>query len=373
MTVTETPPPETPRKRLRWGATLALGAAGGGAASLAGLPLPWLLGALIAVGGWSAAGLRVAGGPPVFPNTPREVCIPVVGVLIGGAFAPETVAGALSWWPGLVAVAAFVPAALFANYLLLTRIGGLSPPTAYFAAMPGGLIEAIELGVEAGADPRPLTVLQFTRIALTVTAVPLVFSAIEGRAVGSAGGARFAAAAPLGLADALILVGCGLIGHRLATRWRIPAGRIIGPITLSAAAHAAGLTEAQPPQALVSLAQLVIGTTLGLRFVGLSQAELRRYLGLSALTVGAMLAIGAVFAAAATAFGAAPFAVMVLSLAPGGVVEMGLIALSLNASPILVTAHHLVRILAAVGIGVGLWKVIRPGDAGALQDGRADR
>ncbi len=355
-------PSPTPPRRLavRWAATLALGACGGLIAMALGLPLPWLLGALAATG-WAAAwGVRLAGGPPAFPNGPRLVCIPVIGVLIGASVTPEAMAGAAGWWPGLVAVVLFVPTALAANYWILRRFGGLDAPTAYFASIPGGLIESIEMGSEAGANIRALTSLQFARIAFVVTAVPLLFFAIEGRAVGSAAGVQVARDAALSGGDAALLILLGGVGFFGARRLRLPAGQITGPVIVSAAAHGAGFTEAAPPAELVALAQLVIGVTLGLRFVGLSPAELRRYLALSAATVAAMLAIGAAFAAAVAAMGIAPFAVMILCFAPGGVVEMGLIALSLNASPIFVTAHHLARILAAVVIGVNGWKRVRP-------------
>jgi len=71
-----------------------------------------------------------------------------------------------------------------------------------------------------------------------------------------------------------------------------------------------------------------------------------------------MLGIGAGFALALSAAGLAPFKVMILSYAPGGVIEMGLIAVSLNASPIFVTAHHLVRIVATVLAAAVGWRRI---------------
>jgi len=83
-------------------------------------------------------------------------------------------------------------------------------------------------------------------------------------------------------------------------------------------------------------------------------------LACSALAVAAMLALGAAMAAGLSALGLAPAPVGMLSLAPGGVVEMGLIALSLEASPLLVTACHLARILAAVAVGVAGWALVRP-------------
>jgi membrane AbrB-like protein len=226
--------------------------------------------------------------------------------------------------------------------------------------MPGGLIEAIEIARGSTADLAAVSVMQFSRIAVTVTAVPLIFAVVEGRAVGSAAGESIGSAAPLSPVDAAVLIGCAVVGFVVARAVKLPAGQIVGPIIASATAHGVGLTEAAPPVIVVAIAQLVIGITLGLRFQGLEPRDLMRFLGLSVVSVAAMLGLGVLLALPVAAMGTAPMAVMVLSLAPGGVVEMGLIALSLQASPIFVTAHHLVRILLTVAVAAAGWQRLGP-------------
>jgi membrane AbrB-like protein len=284
------------------------------------------------------------------------ICIPVIGVLIGGAFTPAVLWAMPGWWPGLLSVLVFVPLAHAANYTLFHRFGRLDRATAFFAGMPGGLIESVEIAREHDADIAAVTVLQFARIAVVVTAVPLLFTLLQGRAVGSAAGESIGAGVAMGPVDALVLLGCGALGFWGARRMKLPAGQVLGPLMLSAIAHVTGLTHASPPAVLVATAQLVIGVTLGLRFKGIAPAALLRFMGLSVLSVIAMLGIGVAIAAVVSLTGVAPMAVMVLSLAPGGLVEMGLIALSLQASPIFVTAHHLVRILATVTLGLAGWR-----------------
>jgi len=345
------------RTAARWAITLALGAAGGALALWIGAPLPWLLGGLAATGLAASVKLRILGAPVAFPMRLRSLFIPVIGVLIGAAMTPEVLRAAPGWWPGLVSVPLVAVAAHGVNYLWLRHVGGLSKPTAFFAGMPGGLIESLEQGEKHGADLRALTVLQFARIALTVTVTPLVFSALEGRALGSAAGAALARGT-MEFSDAAVMTAAGVAGY-FGGRWaRLPAAQILGPILASGAVHALGWTDAAPPGWLVALAQLVIGVTLGLRFVGVAPRALGRYFALSAGSVALMLGIGAGFALALSAAGLAPFKVMILSYAPGGVIEMGLIAVSLNASPIFVTAHHLVRIVATVLAAAVGWRRI---------------
>ncbi len=93
---------------------------------------------------------------------------------------------------------------------------------------------------------------------------------------------------------------------------------------------------------------LVIGTTLGVRFTGISPAMLLRGAGLGLLSVGCMLVLGAAMSALLIPLTGESFDVLLISFAPGGVTEMALVALSLNANPAFVTMHHLYRIILTV-------------------------
>ena len=84
------------------GRSLGLGAAGGGLASLADVPLAWMLGAMAAnvpaaLAGWD---LRV-------PQGFRRAMLAVAGVYIGAGFSPES-AGQLAAAPGSLALMARV-------------------------------------------------------------------------------------------------------------------------------------------------------------------------------------------------------------------------------------------------------------------------
>ena len=328
-----------------WGVAVAIGTAGGYAAGQIGTPLPWLLGSMLATAAALALGVRVRGEPLDFPQTVRLVFIMIIGVGIGGTAQPGMLAEVADWWPSLVAVGVYVGIAQAANYILFRRLARYDKPTAYYCSAPGGLIESVQLGEEAGGNPALLTVQHFSRIALTVTMVPMIYWALRGEAVGSAAGVTLDVAhVEIGLLDALILAACALVGG-FGGRWiGLPASIITGPIILSAAAHASGLVQAQPPDWMIAVAQLLIGIGLAMRFKGMDRKLLVQGIGLGVLSVGVMLGIGAVIAGALAAMGDHSFQILLMCFAPGGVVEMGLIALSLNASPVMVTLHHILRI-----------------------------
>ncbi|MEM9050204.1 MAG: AbrB family transcriptional regulator [Pseudomonadota bacterium] len=317
-----------------------------------GAPLPWLFGSVVAVG--TASILRLGGrvAPMQFPMQPRDVFVPVIGVAIGGSFTPALVGEVWVWAPSLLALLIYIPVIHLAGFWLCRRIGRVDPVTAWFSTMPGGFIEAIVMGEARGANVALLTAVQFLRLVLCILLVPLGFSIIEGEAVGSASGVELPGAdIPLTFWEGAVLTACGALGYFLAKWIKMPAGIIAGPLLLSGAAHLVGLVEGQPPDWLIRLTQFVIGLTLGVRFAGIDRAALLRALEVALVIVLGTLGLAALAGWLLGDLVEESTAAVVLAFAPGGLVEMSLVALSLGLSTIYVTAHHVLRILLAVAFG----------------------
>lgn len=330
--------------------TIALGGFGGLIATQIGAPLPWLAGALVVIAAASLAGVRIVGQPLQFPIDIRKYFIPIVGVSIGGAFSWELLDAATRWWPTLLVLGAFVPLAHLAGFLIYRRLGKLDVVTAYFAAMPGGFVEALAIGEQQGADPSRLALLQFSRLIFCTLSVPLIFMVVEGHAVGSAAGVSMSrdAGGGLDLLDAVVLIGAGALGLFGGQAIGLPAAIVTGPLILSGAAHLGGLTSAVPPDWMVSVTQLVVGVSLGVRFAGLTARTAFDGMALAFLNVMGLLAIGAAVGALLAGSVSQSIEAVVLAFAPGGVVEMSLVAVSLDISVVYVTTHHVLRILLTV-------------------------
>lgn len=337
-------------------ATYALGGVGGLLAQMLGLPLAMLLGSMVTVAGLSALGFRVGGHPLSVPQRWRYVLVPVVGVAIGASFPPDFARQAMRWWVTMAALVAFIPVAQVLGYLVFARLGRLSPATAYFAAMPGGFIESLEMGEKSGADMPMLIMLQFLRLILCIVLIPIAFSVIEGHAVGSASGLAIGGVhPPLTAWDVAVMLALGAGGWAIAHRLRFPAAVLSGPLLMSGLAHAAGLTDAVPPVWAVLVTQWVMGSSLGVRLAGFTRGQAGVALALSALNVGLMLLLAAGIALALHDAVDEPVSAVILAFAPGGVSEMSLVALSLQLSAVYVTLHHLARIVLAVVVArVGL-------------------
>jgi membrane AbrB-like protein len=333
-------------------ALLALSGLAGLAAQAIGTPLPFMLGplagsALIA----TALPDRLPQGYR-FPTWLRLVFIAIIGLMIGSQVTPALFTEVHHYALTLGAVTLFVGLAHGLGYALFRTLGGYDSTTAFYASTPGGLYESIEMGEAAGADMTRLMMQQFLRIIVVVTLLPFGLSLWLGEPVGSAAGMTLARG-DVPWSDLPLVALAGLAGLGVGHVLRLPAGQLTGPMAVAALLSLTGWLSFDIPQWLVNLAQMVLGTALGMRFTGLSRGLLLRGAGLALVSVGGMLAIGVGLAALLHGMTTEPVDVLVISLAPGGVTEMALVALSLQANPAFVTLHHIYRILlTVVALGV---------------------
>ncbi len=324
---------------------LSVGTAGGALCALAGLPLAWMLGAMCLS---TAASLM--GAPLTVPPALRTVMIAVLGLMLGAVFTPELVARASQWLGALMLLVAYLAVAGLVVLVYLRKVAGYDGVTAYFSAMPGGFNEMVISGEAMGGDVRAISLTHTVRVFAVVLAVPFYFRVVEGLEAPAAA-LGVAGTGTLGAADGLVLVLAGSAGFALARWLRLPAAALVGPMAASAAAHLGGLTEASPPQLLVALAQVVVGTAIGGRFAGVSLRQVRRELAVAVGATALLLALATAFSsAAAAALGVTP-AALFLALAPGGLAEMSLVALALGVDTAFVSTLHVVRIILVVIVG----------------------
>ncbi len=319
---------------------LAIGAAGGTAFNLMNLPLPWMLGALFAT---MAAAI---GGAPVLPPARlRPATVAVIGVLLGARFTPDVLGQAADWGLTLLILLVYLAAVGLIVVPFYRFVGRFDWTTAYFAGMPGGLAEMIEIGEARGARVDQVILSHSLRIVMTIALIAFWFRVVQGATVSGAAGA---AAGWPALPDLALLLLAAVLGSLLGHRLRLPAPAFLGPLVVSAGLHLTGLTHSAPPAVLVSAAQVILGTVLGARFIGIRPAALLRS---GALSLGATLLILALalgFGQAMRAWAGIDLDQALLALAPGGLTEMGLIALAIHADVAFVALHHVVRILAII-------------------------
>ncbi|MBM3504970.1 MAG: AbrB family transcriptional regulator [Alphaproteobacteria bacterium] len=354
----------TADNRRRVALAIAIGVAGGAVFQLLSLPLAWMLGSMIAVTIAAMAGANV-----VLPNTLRTVCASVIGVLLGSAFSPALIDQLATFGGMIVVLVTYAVLCTALGYQLHRRFGKLDPKTAYFSSTPGGLSEMTMVGEAMGADPRIVPLNHGVRIVLVVILIPFYFRYIEGLNVPTAH--PTGAITELSAIDAAILLTCGLVGHVVGKRLKMPAYALIGPMMLSAVVHSLGWTTAKVPSPIVAAALCVIGTGVGCRFVQrLALDVMVRIILRATLVALATIALAVVVATIAARFtDIAPYSVF-LSIAPGGLAEMSLIALALGADTAFITIMHFVRVTTVMSLGAFFFRLVRerPGQAPAPGD-----
>jgi membrane AbrB-like protein len=323
----------------RFALALSLGVIGGLIFRALNLPLPWMLGPISILTLASLAGLPVSA-----PTVVRPPMTIVIGILLGSAFSPGLLSDFPRWAATILGLIVFIAAAGAVCTLYFWKIGGCDPTTAYFCGMPGGLVEMVVFGEAKGGDARQIALVHSARILIVVLSLPFLVQMLEGVVLG---------ARPLpgpsilnaSLSADLWLLACAALGVMLGHVARLPGKFLLGPMLVSAVFHIAGLTTFVPPWELLLIAQLVLGTTIGCRFAGGDTALVLRTLALSLGASVVLLLVTAVFAiAAGYATGRSPI-LLLLAYSPGGLAEMGLIALALNLDVAFVAAHHVVRIM----------------------------
>jgi len=324
--------------------TLALGALGGWLMWHFDMPLAWLNGAIIATGLGALFRLPVA--VPPFARPPMTAAI---GAMLGTSFSPAMFEHADSWLLSLGGLVVFVAAEGALVYIYFRRVAGFDHPTAYFSAMPGGLVDMTTLGLEHGGDEKMIALAQAARISLVSLAFPFLIRSVTGVAPGRSGGA-FVPLASVDANDVLWFSAAVLFGVTAGILLRLPARYLLGPMSASAIMHLMGLTQFELPTAARAVAQVVIGATIGCRFAMAPPRKIVEVIGLSFGSTILFLSVTLAFAGVLSLLTGDRFTALILAYSPGNVAEMSLIALSLGVEIPFVVLHQIVRLfLVAAG------------------------
>lgn len=326
--------------------TCALAAIGGLVFATLNLPLPWMLGAMAAT--LCAALLKA---PIQSPERLRPYTVAVIGVMLGAGFTTETFDQLAQWSVSLLFLTLCVALQAGVVTVLYMRLGRMDAVTALFAAMPGGVVEMMEIGKRYGGDERAIVLAHGARIVLVIALIAFWFRIVLGYEVSGV--------APLGkghtgTSDLLILVACGLIGSLLGIKLSLPAPTFLGPMLLSAVAHMAGWTAGSPPSWLVICAQILLGGIVGCRFVGAAPRYVARAFGLSLVATIVMLTIAVGLSQILQSILHQTPEQILLAFAPGGLTEMSLVSLSMGADVAYIATHHLFRVILLLSLAGSL-------------------
>jgi len=321
-------------------ATLAVAMTGVAVFYLLDLPLPFLFGPMIACLASALAGLDLKGFGQVSVGART-----ILGVAVGASVTPALFASAPAMATSLALIPVYILLCGLIGVPFFQKVWGLDRPTAFYAAMPGGLQDMVIFGTEAGGDPRSLSLIHATRVLIIVTIAPILLVNVYGVGLDHPLGVPVK---DLPVEELVIMALAALIGWKGGERIGLFGASILGPMIVTAILSMTDIIHTRPPSEAILAAQFFIGTAIGVHFVGITFSELRRivFAGVSFIAVLAVLATG--FSWLVTHFALGQPVEAFLSFAPGGQAEMTVLAIVTGSDLGFVIAHHLTRIVLVI-------------------------
>ena len=319
-------------------AAFLVGLVGGYIFLLLHAPLPWTLGSLAA-----SAIVALTGRSWFLPPLASDFARPCVGVLAGSAFTLPVLISLPGWWDVLVVLMIYSIIVTILGSLYFQRVAKFDPITAFFASAPGGLGELSLLGSTLGGNLRTLVLVHSMRIITVVFVVPFAVrwymvteSTIDFTPPHPSEAAE--------LTDWAIMIACGVTGFFIGRPLRTLGGVMMVPMIMSAAVHIVGLTAMTPPNWLIALVQIVVGCLAGSRFAGLSWPEFRTTVVAAVVWSLVLLVLAMIGAVVCRRFSDASLLELVLAFAPGGLVEITIVAYAMSVHVAFVTTCQLCRV-----------------------------
>lgn len=325
--------------------TLMIAALGGSLFFYAHTPLPWMLGSIAAIILWTTATKQTL-------RWPQEITFAgqiLIGYTIGRTFTPATGQEIIGQLPVMLAATiATVGFSLILGYITHKQTG-ISLSTGLLGSIPGGMSQIATLCSEIPkTDITVVTFMQTARLLSVIFVVP--FLAVHGLAGGVTSGsvvsaaetARYAAL-PHWYGGAVGL--CTLAATWLAWRLRLPTPFLLGPILGTAGLVLSGLQAPPVDKPYLDFAQLCIGAYTGCRIKLSNLKNWRKLLPYTGVAVVLLIIFSLLIGYFLQRWHDISLITAFLSTAPGGMAEMGLTAMLLQADLSVIVAFQLFRLL----------------------------
>lgn len=328
---------------------LAVCAIGGAVCAWLGVPLPWMIGSMVAMALVQMAG---AGLEPL-PGG-RDAGMVVIGVTLGLYFTAPVVQQVATYWPWFVVLGLAAVGFGTLSALVLARLSGADRATAYFGSMPGGASEMAVLGEPFGAAPDRVAFAHSMRMLLVVTVFPIGITL-----------AGFAATdeyqpvdVPFDAAGFAILLVLAAAAGWIARRLRVPTAYMMGPLVAAIALTVFDIELSSVPAFFTNAAQVLLGCALGARFDRGFLVTAPRFVTALVVSVAVTLCAAALVGWGIAWGSGAYLGSALLAAAPGGIAEMSITAKVLKIGVAFVTAAHVVRYVIVVLLTVPVFRLL---------------
>jgi membrane AbrB-like protein len=316
-----------------------LGICGGFIFSICHVPLAWILGPMTFLIVWRS--IFVSQSILLQPILLKNGSFIILGISFGLSFTKQTFISVGPYvLPFLLTTVLLIIISVL-NGLLISRFVNIDKNTSIFASIPGGLTEMVAASESLNANSSLVTIFQTVRLLTVVFFVP--FAILQ----------MFEPQSGIHLTQATTnqssiysfgwFILAGFVGWLFRTK--LPAAFVIGPLITTAILNIIGVSLPTFHDVFMVFAQLTIGIGFGLMITFTDLKQGGKYCGLYFVTtiilIGASFGLGYLF----TLLTDLDIATAMLSLAPGGLVEMVLTASTIGADPAVVSSLQFIRLL----------------------------
>ena len=321
--------------------SILIGCVGGYAASYTLLPLPWLLGALIANLVFSFTKFEIKFDKKIFLPV-----LLVIGVILAGSFNISLLYKIHLWIFSSIAMIICTIIGSIVTAFYLYKICKFKKVVAILAGLPGAFVViagALEDLADNKKDRARVIIPQATRVLFIVLFVPFIFLASEGYQ--EIGANDYKATYNLRYFSELVfLLGISHLLSILLERFTIPSAPILAAMLAAGFFYTLEITTAKFPPLFINIAFVFLGSAIGCRLNGLGIKEIIFYSFHGAVISILLLGIAAIFAYFLNIWFGFDFIATLLSFAPGGLHEMVIISAAYNIDPLFVSYHHFLRV-----------------------------
>ena len=340
---------ETMSRPARIAAGLAVCAAGGAFFAWLHTPLPWMIGSLVAMAAFRMSGVRIEAVPGG-----RNLGQLVVGTSLGLYFTATVMHEVASFWPWFVFLGFAAIGLGAASALVLIGVAKVDRATAYFSSMPGGAADMANMGERHGAQMDLVAFAHSMRMLLVVTVIPVSITLAGFSATDEYRAITVPFDAPR-LGALFALAGAAAW---IAQSLRAPSAFTLGPLLLSIAVTAWGVSFSSVPTLLTNAAQVLLGCSLGSRFDRHFITTAPRFVAALIPSIAVMVGLAALVGWLISATSGAYIGTALLAAAPGGIAEMAITAKVLRIGVAFVTAAHVVRYVIVILFTVPMFHLL---------------
>lgn len=332
-------------KIIRFIFTLVTAIIGGLVFTVLHTPIPWLLGPMAAV----LIGARFSRIPFFWPSYIRDTGLIIVGYSIGLSFTKDALLQIVAKLPSMLLMTVLLVAFCAGIAFIVSKLSGVDYPTVLTGSIPGGLSQMIIFAEEVkGIDITTVTFLQVARLLMIIFLVPFLILGPYFKHTPAQAGADLIEKTtsftgpifPTILLFALLCIACAF----MAKRFKFPTPFLLGPILGTAIATISGFHGPSLSPVILDVSQFLIGGYIGLLLKPEKLQQKTKIITL-ALVSGMVMILGSIgLSMLLVSFYHISPSTSFLSLAPGGMDQMGILAHEVHADLSMVTGYQLFRL-----------------------------